>query len=49
MCEHSKIDTILATYTSAIPIAQIAAAIRDPSRVVGAHFWWIKSPRVTLV
>jgi 3-hydroxybutyryl-CoA dehydrogenase len=30
---------ILASNTSAIPIAQIAAPVRDKSRVVGAHFW----------
>jgi 3-hydroxybutyryl-CoA dehydrogenase len=32
-------DTILATNTSAIPIAQIASGSGDPGRVVGTHFW----------
>lgn len=30
---------ILATNTSAIPIAEIAAPVSDKSRVVGTHFW----------
>ena len=32
-------DAILASNTSAIPIGQIAAAVREASRVVGTHFW----------
>ncbi len=30
---------LLATNTSSLPIADIAAAVRDPSRVVGMHFF----------
>lgn len=30
---------ILASNTSAIPIADIAAKVRDKSRVIGTHFW----------
>jgi 3-hydroxybutyryl-CoA dehydrogenase len=32
-------DAILASNTSAIPIATIAAAVSTPGRVVGTHFW----------
>lgn len=30
---------LLATNTSSLPVAQIAASVRDPSRVVGMHFF----------
>jgi 3-hydroxybutyryl-CoA dehydrogenase len=32
-------DAILASNTSVIPITHISAAVRDKSRVLGAHFW----------
>ncbi len=32
-------DTILATNTSSLPVTSIAAAVRDPGRVVGVHFF----------
>jgi 3-hydroxybutyryl-CoA dehydrogenase len=32
-------DTIIASNTSSIPIAQLAAAIPDPERVLGLHFF----------
>jgi len=35
----NPIDTILATNTSSIPITQIAAAIPNPERVLGIHFF----------
>jgi 3-hydroxybutyryl-CoA dehydrogenase len=31
--------TILASNTSAIPITEISAAVRDKRRVIGTHFW----------
>ncbi|MFF6846207.1 3-hydroxyacyl-CoA dehydrogenase family protein [Streptomyces antimycoticus] len=37
--ELVKDDTILASNTSAIPITKIAAATRNPERVVGTHFF----------
>ncbi len=32
-------DTIVASNTSSIPIAQLAQALREPSRVIGLHFF----------
>jgi 3-hydroxybutyryl-CoA dehydrogenase len=32
-------DVVLATNTTAIPITQVAAAVAEPSRVVGTHFF----------
>src|SRR3954453_15333685 len=32
-------ETLVASNTSSIPIAQLAAAIQDPSRVLGLHFF----------
>ena len=32
-------DAILASNTSAIPIAQLSEPVRDKRRVIGAHFW----------
>lgn len=32
-------DTIIASNTSSIPIAQLASAVRNPDRVVGLHFF----------
>jgi 3-hydroxyacyl-CoA dehydrogenase/enoyl-CoA hydratase/3-hydroxybutyryl-CoA epimerase len=34
-----KPDAILATNTSAIPLQDIAAALQDPSRLIGLHFF----------
>jgi 3-hydroxybutyryl-CoA dehydrogenase len=36
--EICKPDAILATNTSSLPIGEIAAATRNPSRVIGIHF-----------
>ena len=36
---HAPEGALLATNTSSLPVAQIAAAVRDPSRVVGMHFF----------
>jgi len=36
---HAPPQAILASNTSAIPIASIGAGVRDRSRVVGSHFW----------
>jgi 3-hydroxybutyryl-CoA dehydrogenase len=36
---HAPAHAILASNTSAIPIAEIAAQVQDRSRVIGAHFW----------
>jgi len=35
----AKPDAILATNTSSIPLEQIAGAMRDPSRLIGLHFF----------
>jgi 3-hydroxybutyryl-CoA dehydrogenase len=32
-------DTLLATNTSSLPVAEIASAVGDPARVVGMHFF----------
>src|SRR5665213_257864 len=32
-------DAILASNTSVIPITEISTAVRDRTRVLGAHFW----------
>ena len=37
--ERCPADALLATNTSVIPVSRIAAEVRDPSRVVGTHFW----------
>jgi 3-hydroxyacyl-CoA dehydrogenase/enoyl-CoA hydratase/3-hydroxybutyryl-CoA epimerase len=44
----AKPDAILATNTSSIPIEQIAAALPDPSRLIGLHFF-NPVPRMMLV
>ena len=36
---HAPDHALLATNTSSLPVAQIAASVRDPSRVVGMHFF----------
>jgi 3-hydroxybutyryl-CoA dehydrogenase len=36
---HAPAHTLLASNTSSLSIAQIAASVRDPSRVVGMHFF----------
>jgi 3-hydroxyacyl-CoA dehydrogenase/enoyl-CoA hydratase/3-hydroxybutyryl-CoA epimerase len=37
--QRAKPAAILATNTSSIPLADIASALRDPSRLVGIHFF----------
>ena len=37
--ERVRLDTILATNTSALSIAEISRGLRDPARVVGLHFF----------
>ena len=37
--KKAKPDAILATNTSAIPLEDIAAALSDPSRLIGLHFF----------
>ncbi len=37
--KSAKADAILATNTSAIPLEQIAAALTNPSRLIGLHFF----------
>ena len=39
LSETCKPSAILASNTSAIPIASISARVSDPGRVVGTHFW----------
>lgn len=39
LSDNTKASAILATNTSAIPIANIACAVKDQSRVIGTHFW----------
>ncbi|MEG3766819.1 3-hydroxyacyl-CoA dehydrogenase family protein [Alteromonas sp. 14N.309.X.WAT.G.H12] len=39
LCQYTSKDCILATNTSAIPIANIAEEQVKPERIVGAHFW----------
>ena len=36
---HAKPSAILATNTSSIPLEDIATAMRDPSRLIGLHFF----------
>ena len=35
----ARADALLATNTSAIPIADVAAGLKTPGRVLGMHFW----------
>ncbi len=37
--KHAPAHALLATNTSSLSVAQIAASVRDPSRVVGMHFF----------
>ena len=37
--EHLRDDTVIASNTSALPIADIAGAARRPERIVGMHFF----------
>lgn len=37
--EHARPDAILASNTSSLPITEIAAAARNPERVLGLHFF----------
>ncbi len=37
--ENTRKDVVLSTNTSTIPIGDIASALKDPSRVVGLHFF----------
>jgi 3-hydroxybutyryl-CoA dehydrogenase len=37
--QHAPATAILASNTSAIPIATIAAGLRDRARLIGTHFW----------
>lgn len=37
--DHNAPRALLATNTSSLPVAQIAEVVRDPSRVVGMHFF----------
>ncbi len=37
--ENTRKDVVLSTNTSTIPIGDIASVLRDPSRIVGLHFF----------
>jgi 3-hydroxybutyryl-CoA dehydrogenase len=37
--KHAAPEALLATNTSSLSVAQIASAVKDPSRVVGMHFF----------
>ena len=37
--QHTRPDAILATNTSSLSVTEIAGAVKDPSRVVGMHFF----------
>ncbi len=37
--KHVRVDTILASNTSVIPITKIMAGLRDRSRALGTHWW----------
>ncbi len=49
--ENAKADAVLATNTSSIPLEDIATALKDPSRLVGIHFFnpVAKMPLVEIV
>jgi len=49
--ENAKPNAILATNTSGIPLSQIAQVMKDPSRIVGIHFFnpVAKMPLVEIV
>ncbi len=36
---HAPATALMATNTSSLPVAQIASALRDPSRMIGMHFF----------
>jgi len=42
--EHAPSKTVLATTTSSLRVADIAAVVSDPSRVIGAH--WANPPYI---
>ena len=39
LCELSETDAILASNTSSLSIASIGSVVKDPSRVIGIHFF----------
>jgi 3-hydroxybutyryl-CoA dehydrogenase len=39
LCDLAQSNAILATNTSSLSIASIASAVKDPSRVIGIHFF----------
>lgn len=49
--QQAKADTILASNTSSIPLAEIAESMQNPSRLVGLHFFnpVIKMPLLEIV
>lgn len=49
--ENAKPDAIMATNTSSIPLEEIAVSLKDPSRLVGIHFFnpVAKMPLVEIV